>query len=158
MVARPSEAKRFEECGYSADKVKAHKVNDARKLLWHGSRSANFSGILSQGLRIAPPEAPVNGYVFGKGVYLADLASKSCEYVNPQISDNYGLLLLCEAQLGDSAYERYDRDLNAASNSRKNGSLSTWAQGKTQPKEWKDAGAISKELKGVRIVNFHIKS
>ena len=29
-----------------------------RKLLWHGSRSTNFAGILSQGLRIAPPEAP----------------------------------------------------------------------------------------------------
>jgi len=27
-----------------------------RKLLWHGSRLTNFAGILSQGLRIAPPE------------------------------------------------------------------------------------------------------
>jgi poly [ADP-ribose] polymerase 2/3/4 len=25
-------------------------------LLWHGSRSTNFAGILKQGLRIAPPE------------------------------------------------------------------------------------------------------
>ena len=30
-----------------------------RMLLWHGSRTSNFAGILSQGLRIAPPEAPV---------------------------------------------------------------------------------------------------
>jgi poly [ADP-ribose] polymerase len=30
-----------------------------RMLLWHGSRTTNFAGILSQGLRIAPPEAPV---------------------------------------------------------------------------------------------------
>ena len=30
-----------------------------RMLLWHGSRLTNFAGILSQGLRIAPPEAPV---------------------------------------------------------------------------------------------------
>jgi poly [ADP-ribose] polymerase len=37
-----------------------------RKLLWHGSRLTNFVGILSQGLRIAPPEAPVSGYRFGK--------------------------------------------------------------------------------------------
>lgn len=29
-----------------------------RQLLWHGSRKTNFGGILSQGLRIAPPEAP----------------------------------------------------------------------------------------------------
>ena len=30
-------------------------------LLWHGSRLTNFVGILSEGLRIAPPEAPVSG-------------------------------------------------------------------------------------------------
>jgi len=40
-----------------------------RRLLWHGSRCTNFGGILSQGLRIAPPEAPVSGYAFGKGLY-----------------------------------------------------------------------------------------
>lgn len=66
---------------------------DNRRLLWHGSRLSNWVGILSQvrraapracvqcarndatcppqGLRIAPPEAPVTGYMFGKGVYFA---------------------------------------------------------------------------------------
>ncbi|KAG7014360.1 Poly [ADP-ribose] polymerase 2 [Cucurbita argyrosperma subsp. argyrosperma] len=44
-----------------------------RKLLWHGSRLTNWTGILSQGLRIAPPEAPVTGYMFGKGVALGDM-------------------------------------------------------------------------------------
>ena len=34
-----------------------------RMLLWHGSRLTNWVGILSQGLRIAPPEAPVTGYM-----------------------------------------------------------------------------------------------
>lgn len=34
-----------------------------RMLLWHGSRLSNWAGILSQGLRIAPPEAPVTGYM-----------------------------------------------------------------------------------------------
>ena len=38
-----------------------------RKLLWHGSRTSNFGSILSKGLKIAPPEAPVTGYMFGKG-------------------------------------------------------------------------------------------
>jgi hypothetical protein len=32
-----------------------------RQLLWHGSRLTNWCGILSSGLRIAPPEAPVTG-------------------------------------------------------------------------------------------------
>lgn len=38
-----------------------------RQLLWHGSRMTNFAGILSHGLKIAPREAPVTGYMFGKG-------------------------------------------------------------------------------------------
>ncbi|CAF4252883.1 unnamed protein product, partial [Rotaria magnacalcarata] len=34
---------------------------------YYGMNYANFSGILSQGLRIAPPKAsPVTGYMFGK--------------------------------------------------------------------------------------------
>ena len=37
---------------------------DNHQLLWHGSRTTNFAGILSQGLRIAPPEAPVVSYSF----------------------------------------------------------------------------------------------
>ena len=40
-----------------------------RQLLWHGSRLSNYVGILSQGLRIAPPSAPVTGYMFGKVVW-----------------------------------------------------------------------------------------
>ena len=51
-----------------------HKLGDGQRLLlWHGSRTTNFAGILKQGLRIAPPEAPVSGYMFGKGVYFADV-------------------------------------------------------------------------------------
>lgn len=37
-----------------------------RMLLWHGSRLTNWAGILGQGLRIAPPEAPVTGYMVSK--------------------------------------------------------------------------------------------
>jgi hypothetical protein len=47
------------------------------QLLWHGSRTANFGGILSQGLRIAPPEAPVQGYMFGKGLYTAGACARA---------------------------------------------------------------------------------
>ena len=35
-----------------------------KMLLWHGSRLTNFAGILTQGLRIAPPEAPVVRIIF----------------------------------------------------------------------------------------------
>lgn len=37
-------------------------------------------GILSEGLKIAPPEAPVSGYLFGKGLYFADMIGKSAFY------------------------------------------------------------------------------
>lgn len=71
-----------------------------RKLLWHGSRLTNWAGILSQGLRIAPPEAPVTGYMFGKGVYFADMVSKSANYCFHTPDKPVGLLLLCEVGLG----------------------------------------------------------
>ena len=69
-----------------------------KKLLWHGSRITNFVGILSQGLRIAPPEAPSSGYLYGKGVYFADMAQKSSGYCYPV--NNYALILLGEVALG----------------------------------------------------------
>ena len=72
-----------------------------RYLLWHGSRTTNFAGILSQGLRIAPPEAPSTGYMFGKGVYFADMVSKSAECCFASKSNPVGLLLLCEVALGN---------------------------------------------------------
>ncbi|KAJ4750030.1 Poly [ADP-ribose] polymerase [Rhynchospora pubera] len=71
-----------------------------RMLLWHGSRLTNWTGILSQGLRIAPPEAPVNGYAFGKGVYFADMFSLSAGY-SRTLSAGPGVLLLCEVALGE---------------------------------------------------------
>ncbi|CAH1792738.1 unnamed protein product [Owenia fusiformis] len=90
-VQREGEAKRY----------KPFKALPNRKLLWHGSRSTNFAGILSQGLRIAPPEAPVTGYMFGKGIYFADMVSKSANYCRTSKSDPIGLLGLCEVALGN---------------------------------------------------------
>lgn len=72
-----------------------------RKLLWHGSRLTNFVGIMSHGLKIAPPEAPVTGYMFGKGIYFADMVSKSANYCCTSSQNSTGLMLLCEVALGD---------------------------------------------------------
>lgn len=91
MVKRQGEEKRF----------KPFKKLHNRKLLWHGSRSTNFAGILSQGLRIAPPEAPVTGYMFGKGIYFADMVSKSANYCCTGPTNPTGLLLLCDVALGE---------------------------------------------------------
>lgn len=64
-----------------------------RKLLWHGSRLTNYVGIISQGLRIAPPEAPVSGYRFGKGIYFADVMSLSSVYCRTGGSNDFCMLL-----------------------------------------------------------------
>ncbi|KAL3086629.1 hypothetical protein niasHT_037755 [Heterodera trifolii] len=78
-------------------------------LLWHGSRLSNYVGILSQGLRIAPSEAPVTGYMFGKGIYLADMVSKSANYC--YVINGEGLLLLCEVALGEIQEEKDAKEL-----------------------------------------------
>ncbi|KAJ0230147.1 hypothetical protein HA466_0309740 [Hirschfeldia incana] len=72
-----------------------------KMLLWHGSRLTNFVGILNQGLRIAPPEAPATGYMFGKGIYFADLVSKSAQYCFTSKENPVGLMLLSEVALGE---------------------------------------------------------
>ncbi|XP_049755065.1 poly [ADP-ribose] polymerase 2 [Elephas maximus indicus] len=71
-----------------------------RMLLWHGSRLSNWVGILSHGLRIAPAEAPITGYMFGKGIYFADMSSKSANYCFASRLKDTGLLLLSEVALG----------------------------------------------------------
>ncbi|KAH8489158.1 hypothetical protein H0E87_024708 [Populus deltoides] len=101
-----------------------------RMLLWHGSRLTNWTGILSQGLRIAPPEAPVTGYMFGKGVYFADMFSKSANYCYANHAAPAGVLLLCEVALGDMAEllcANYDADKLPS------GKLSTKGVGRTAP-------------------------
>mmetsp|Transcript_40067 Transcript_40067/g.38592 ORF Transcript_40067/g.38592 Transcript_40067/m.38592 type:complete len:276 (+) Transcript_40067:1981-2808(+) len=71
-------------------------------LLYHGSSIFNFIGILAQGLRIAPPEAPPTGYMFGKGVYFADMFDKSAPYANRgNFKQSSFLMLLCEVALGN---------------------------------------------------------
>ncbi|XP_061695954.1 poly [ADP-ribose] polymerase 2 isoform X2 [Syngnathoides biaculeatus] len=101
-----------------------------RMLLWHGSRLSNWVGILSQGLRVAPPEAPVTGYMFGKGIYFADMSSKSANYCFARNHNQVGLLLLCEVALGDSN-ELLDADYNA--NNLPVGKHSTKGIGQTGP-------------------------
>ncbi|KAJ3056683.1 Poly [ADP-ribose] polymerase 2 [Rhizophlyctis rosea] len=102
------------------------------QLLWHGSRLTNYVGILSQGLRIAPPEAPVTGYMFGKGIYFADMVSKSANYCYTNRNENTGILLLCEVALGDTNKLK-QADYNAGDTASRAGKHSTWGLGRTGP-------------------------
>ncbi|KAL7879366.1 hypothetical protein SRHO_G00016200 [Serrasalmus rhombeus] len=101
-----------------------------RTLLWHGSRLSNWVGILSQGLRVAPPEAPVTGYMFGKGIYFADMSSKSGNYCFTSQKNNTGLLLLSEVALGD-CNELLDANYDA--DKLPSGTHSTKGLGQTAP-------------------------
>ncbi|CAJ2507129.1 Uu.00g083150.m01.CDS01 [Anthostomella pinea] len=143
-VERPGEHERFEKSRKT--------LKDSRRLLlWHGSRTTNYGGILSQGLRIAPPEAPVSGYAFGKGVYLADLSSKSANYCVSSLSGGVGLLMLVEAELSNPMYEIDSGDSGAAEAARKANCVATKGVGRTGPGKWKDAGCVNGALEGVKM-------
>ncbi|KAH6813661.1 polymerase 2 [Perilla frutescens var. frutescens] len=110
-----------------------------KMLLWHGSRFTNFVGILSQGLRIAPPEAPATGYMFGKGIYFADLVSKSAQYCFTDKKNPVGLMLLSEVALG----EVYELTKSQYMDKPPRGKHSTKGLGKNVPLEsefvkWRD--------------------
>lgn len=102
-IRRDSDEKRFEE----------KKGLGNRMLLWHGSRLTNYVGILSQGLRIAPPEAPCSGYRFGKGIYFADLAQLSSRYCRAWGGQPF-IMLLCDVALGKTADLKRDQFMTTA--------------------------------------------
>ncbi|KAG1757989.1 poly polymerase catalytic domain-containing protein [Suillus lakei] len=139
-VEREAETSAWLAMGY--DKLPA----GDRMLLWHGSRTTNFAGILKQGLRIAPPEAPVTGYMFGKGVYFADSAG----YCFASLSNQIGVLLLCEVAV-KPFLEMSHANYNADEDCKKSQKLATKGVGMTQPTDWQDAGMAlgHKELEGV---------
>lgn len=145
-IERQGETKRFDESVFSS-------IKSDRRLLWHGSRATNFGGILSQGLRIAPPEAPVSGYMFGKGIYLADMSSKSANYCCSYITGGTALLLLCEAELGDPIQKLTNASYTAGEDAKRQGMYSTFGQGRTAPLKWKDAGEATPALKGIKMVS-----
>ncbi|KAJ7642302.1 PARP-domain-containing protein [Mycena rosella] len=149
-VERAGETDAWKKGGY-------HNMADGeRLLLWHGSRSTNFAGILKQGLRIAPPEdtyglasySIISRYMFGKGVYFADSAG----YCYPGLSNNTGLLLLCEVA-AKPFYELTTAEYNADRGCKTNKKKSTKGLGRTQPGAWKDAG---KALGNEELIGCHM--
>ena len=94
--------------------------------------------------------------MFGKGIYLADISSKSANYTSYHSSGGVGLLLLCEAELGRPMLELTVADYNAGDVAKKQKSFSTWGKGSTAPKGWKDAGCVNKNLKGISMVSSEV--
>lgn len=126
-----------------AARYKPFKKLHNRQLLWHGSRLTNFVGILSHGLKIAPPEAPATGYMFGKGIYFADMVSKSANYCVTSPEQQTGLLLLSEVALG----ETHDLTRSQFVKQLPDGKHSVKGLGKTFP----DPSTVHKRRDGVVI-------
>lgn len=77
-----------------------------KKLLWHGSRTENWWGILRSGLVLRPTNAVINGKMFGYGLYFAPKARKSVRYTSMRGStyahgtSQFGFLSLYEVAYG----------------------------------------------------------
>ncbi len=90
--------------------------------------------------------------MFGKGVYLADVSSKSANYCCAQSSGNVGLLLLCEVELGKPMLELTNAECGAGEEAKKKGLIATWGKGRIGPIGWTDASCVHPSLKGVWMV------
>lgn len=89
--------------------------------------------------------------MFGKGVYLADMSSKSANYCCSYLSDQTALLLLCEAELGSPMHERTTSQYEAAEIAKNEGKWSTFGKGATGPSLWEDSACLHPSLKGVKM-------
>jgi poly [ADP-ribose] polymerase len=87
--------------------------------------------------------------MFGKGVYFADMSSKSANYCYSHVSNNLGLLMLCDVEVGDPMLELTDAEYNAGEHAKKEGKLATLGRGRTTPAAWRDAGCVHPDLRGV---------
>jgi len=74
-----------------------------KKLLFHGTRTTNFLGILTNGLRLPNSSQVVNGAALGYGIYFADSISKSFNYTTCKAGE-IGYVLLCEVALGNKPH------------------------------------------------------
>ena len=70
--------------------------------------------------------------MFGKGVYFANMSSKSANYCFATQQQPTGVLLLCDVALGKQ-YERFSAEYEADRSCRKAKMDSTWGKGRTHP-------------------------
>ncbi|KAJ0126010.1 Acetoacetyl-CoA synthetase [Fusarium oxysporum f. sp. albedinis] len=140
-IRRQEDFKRFNDSVF-------HKMESDRCLLWHGLRVTNYAGILSHGLLIAPCESPMSGYMLGKGIYVAEMSSKSASSCHHTKPGGEGLLLLCEAELGTPRQMLTVANHKAGGGAKEQGMHSTRCLGRVVPSEWVDAGIVHKDPKG----------
>ncbi|KAL3475538.1 poly polymerase catalytic domain-containing protein [Aspergillus californicus] len=114
-----------------------------RRLLWHGSRSTNFAGILTRGLQMRPEGVQLNGASYGEGIYFADAASTSIHFTSVHRSHKTGLLLLCDVELDVSEFW--------AGNPARSGALSRQVKQHASLEVWTSGGWIHSSLERTRL-------
>ncbi|XP_057333570.1 poly [ADP-ribose] polymerase 1-like [Microplitis mediator] len=113
-----------------------------KMLLWHGTKLTNIASILLKGLRIPRKNSTATTHMFGRGIYFADVVSKSANYCRAQGKNSKGLLLLCEVALGN-VEEKFQADNDFVLPKRKH---SVIARGRNVP-DPEDCGEISPGVK-----------
>ena len=117
-IIKKNLGKECESLYYKAWRVENKKTRDAfkaftagkgritKKLLWHGSRTENWWGILRSGLVLRPANVVINGKMFGSGLYFATRAKKSVGYTSLHGSywaggdSRFGFMALCDVVYG----------------------------------------------------------
>lgn len=89
------------------DSEVAKAANKKTMLLFHGSRSENWLGIIKSGL-VLHPNAVTTGKLFDHGIYFADVADKSLGYIsggrwNSSSGDNDNWLAVYDVHVGKQA-------------------------------------------------------
>lgn len=106
--------------------------------------------ILTNGLKIAPPEAPHTGYMFGKGIYFADVVTKSANYCATSRTNNTALMLMCQVALGNM------QKLKTANHNIKNLPNSQWQStggvGMYWPMEWRAIDGCTAPFSNIETV------
>ncbi|KAL4779910.1 poly polymerase catalytic domain-containing protein [Aspergillus varians] len=141
-IRRRGEAEQFASSAYARLAAKN------RRLLWHGSKTSNFAGILNQGLRIKPPGVGQTGSSLGRGVYFSDSSSRSLGFTSASKSAEGGLLLLCDVELG------YPVNLVSGTGGvrgKRKGTISTISAPFNPINELIDGGTIHPSLVGVKV-------
>jgi len=106
-----------------------------KRLLFHGSKNRNIPGILKHGLQIAPPEAPISGWAYGKGVYFADQFDKAIQYASWRDDGSYkrprAFVFVAEVALGESYFPSECEYMEKSPD----GTQSTLAMGEKSPRK-----------------------
>lgn len=118
------------------DKVISEAKNKNTKLLWHGSRTANWMNLLQKSLLIRPSGAVHNGSMFGDCIYHAVEADKSMGYTDGgrwtgNNRANYVFMSINEVHLGNSKIiHRHDSSCYSLTKEKinKEGFDSVWAK------------------------------